>query len=139
MEFKYNDGGRAVAGFKGKARDCVTRSVAIATCLPYAQVHADFDRLSKSQRGRKGGADKGIHTNRKWFKDYMKSFGWTWTPCMTVGSGCKVHVRADELPPGRLILSLSRHVTAVLDGVIHDTHDPSRNGTRCVYGYWRKA
>jgi hypothetical protein len=26
----------------------------------------------------------------------------------------------------------------VIDGVIHDTHDCSRGGTRCVYGYWRK-
>jgi hypothetical protein len=25
----------------------------------------------------------------------------------------------------------------VIDGVIHDTHDCSRNGTRCVYGYYR--
>ena len=23
------------------------------------------------------------------------------------------------------------------DGVVHDTYDPSRDGTRCVYGYWR--
>ncbi len=29
-----------------------------------------------------------------------------------------------------------RHYTAVIDGVINDTHDPSREGTRCVYGYW---
>ena len=33
-------------------------------------------------------------------------------------------------------MRLSRHITAVVDGVIHDTHDPSRKGTRCVYGYW---
>jgi len=26
----------------------------------------------------------------------------------------------------------------VLDGVIHDTHDPSRGGRRCVYGYWSR-
>ena len=37
---------------------------------------------------------------------------------------------------GRLVVSLSRHWTAVIDGVIFDTHDPSRRGTRCVYGYW---
>jgi len=24
----------------------------------------------------------------------------------------------------------------VIDGVLHDTHDCSRDGTRCVYGYW---
>ena len=56
---------------------------------------------------------------------------------MTIGSGCTVHVKADELPPGRLVLSCSRHYVAMVDGMPHDTHDPSRDGTRCVYGYWR--
>ena len=56
---------------------------------------------------------------------------------MRIGSGCKVHLRADELPAGRLIVNLSRHSAAVIEGVLHDTYDSSRNGTRCVYGYWR--
>ena len=47
-----------------------------------------------------------------------------------------MHLRADELPPGRLVVSVTHHLTAVIDGVIHDTHDPSRGGTRCVYGVW---
>lgn len=55
---------------------------------------------------------------------------------MKIGSGCKGHLRSEELPPGRLIVSVSKHVVAVIDGIIHDTHDPSRDGTRCVYGYW---
>ena len=58
---------------------------------------------------------------------------------MAIGSGCKVHLRADELPSGRLIVSVSKHLTAVIDGVIHDNHDPSRDGTRCVYGYFSKV
>jgi hypothetical protein len=49
---------------------------------------------------------------------------------------------------GRLVVSLSRHYTAVIDGVIHDTYDPTRAtifheasgpprmAHRCVYGYW---
>jgi hypothetical protein len=56
---------------------------------------------------------------------------------MQIGSGCRVHLRADELPGGRLVVALSRHSTEVIDGVIHDRHDCSREGTRCVYGYWR--
>jgi len=28
---------------------------------------------------------------------------------------------------------------AVIDGVINDTYDCSREGTRCVYGYWEKV
>ena len=58
-------------------------------------------------------------------------------PCLfACAEFCTVHLRADELPAGRIIASLSRHVVAVIDGVIHDIYDPSRDGTRCVYGYW---
>ena len=31
---------------------------------------------------------------------------------------------------------LSGHLAAVIDGVVHDIHDCSRDGTRCVYGYF---
>lgn len=55
---------------------------------------------------------------------------------MQIGQGCKVHLRADELPQGRLVVSLSKHHSAVIDGVVHDTFDPNRDGTRCVYGYY---
>jgi hypothetical protein len=40
---------------------------------------------------------------------------------------------------GKLVVSLSRHYAAVIDGVIRDTHDCSRDGNRCVYGYWQFA
>jgi hypothetical protein len=59
----------------------------------------------------------------------LESLGWTWTPTMAIGSGCKVDLRDGELPQGRLIVSVSKHMVAVIDGVIHDTHDPSRDGT----------
>jgi hypothetical protein len=56
---------------------------------------------------------------------------------MKIGTGCKVHLKDGEIPSyGRLVLSLSKHYSCVIDGVIHDTHDPSRDGDRCVYGYW---
>jgi hypothetical protein len=58
---------------------------------------------------------------------------------MFIGQGCKVHLRADELPKGRLVVALSKHIVAVIDGVIHDTDDPSRGGTRCVYGYFQNG
>jgi hypothetical protein len=61
-----------------------------------------------------------------------------WVPTMAIGSGCQHHLRADQLPGGRLVVCLSGRLTAVVDGVVHDTQDPSRWGTRCVYGYFRK-
>jgi len=70
---------------------------------------------------------------------FMAELGWLWTPTMSIGSGTRVHLRADELPAGRLIARCSKHYVAVIDGVIYDTADPSRGGTRAVYGYWTVA
>lgn len=138
--FQFDDGGRAAAGYKGKAGDCVVRAIAIATGHPYQQIYdivnhaATFERTGKRKRG-VSDARTGVY--RTSIKRVMKSLGWTWTPTMQIGSGCVVHLRADELPPGRIVVSVSKHLTAVVDGVIHDTHDCSRRGTRCVYGYWQ--
>ena len=40
---------------------------------------------------------------------------------------------------GILIARCSRHLVAVIDSVIHDTHDSSRGGRRCVYGYYQRV
>lgn len=66
----------------------------------------------------------------------VRDLGAVWTPTMKFGSGCTVHLRSGELPMGRLVLRLSKHLAAVIHGVLHDTYDCSRDGTRCVYGYW---
>jgi hypothetical protein len=139
MQFVHDDGGRAAAGFKGTTGDCGTRAVAIATSLPYGEVYdaindlCQTERMSKRRR-KKSHARTGVHHST--MRRFMEKLGWKWTPCMTIGSGCKVHLRTEELPMGRLVLSLSRHYAAVIDGVLHDTYQDDRNGTRCVYGYW---
>ena len=144
IKFKTNDGGRKKAGFIGTAGDCVCRAITIASGLPYKEVYESLangnatQRKTKHTRNTKRSARNGIYTTRKWFKDYMISLGFKWTPTMFIGSGCKVHVKQDELPKGRLVLNLSRHSAAFINGVLHDTYDSSREGTRCVYGYWFK-
>jgi hypothetical protein len=132
--FVVDDGGRAAAGYRGEAGDCAARAIAIATGLSYREVY-DALALRQQAAGQPRSARNGV--SKKVTRAYLSDLGWTWTPTMHVGAGCTVHLRPDELPPGRLVVSVSRHVTAVLDGVIHDTYDPSRSGTRCVYGYWR--
>lgn len=138
--FRYNDGGRAAAGFKGSADDCVTRSIAIATGKPYREVYDAINEAAKAERPGKGrrqsSARTGVRTAT--IRKYMESIGWEWIPTMGIGTGCRVHLRAVELPMGRLVVSVSKHMTAVIDRELHDTHDCHRNGTRCVYGYFRK-
>ena len=56
---------------------------------------------------------------------------------MGIGTGVTMHVSLDELPDVPvLILRLSKHLTTVVNGIIQDTFDPSRDGNRAVYGYF---
>jgi hypothetical protein len=163
--FLYDDGGRSAAGYQGAAGDCVCRSIAIATRRPYQEVYDALnalgaqERTGKRKRG-KSSARLGVYKNA--IRKYMASIGWRWVPTMQIGQGCTVHLCAEELPAGHLVVNVSKHVTAMIDGVIRDTHDPRRdihcidpdhgqplkpgqwrntNGIcsirrRCVYGYF---
>ena len=141
MSWIYDDGGRAAAGYKGTARDCVCRAIAIASQQPYQRIYdalnelATTERQGKRKRGRSS-ARTGVY--KRTIRRYLKALGWRWVATMQIGQGCTTHLEASELPAGRLIVAVSRHMVAVVDGVIHDTHDPSRGGTRCVYGYWMR-
>lgn len=135
MAWVYNDGGRSEAGFRGEADDCVVRAIAIATRKPYKEVYEALNELAKAEPRRERSSSR-LGVFRKTYDRYLLDLGWSWTPTMRVGSGCKVHLRADELPPGVVICSVSKHLVTVIDGIAQDTHDPTRDGTRCVYGYF---
>ncbi len=139
MEFVFHDGGRAVAGYKGKTGDCVTRSIAITTGKPYQEVYDALNLLALTERtGRRKRRRSNSRTGvfRGTYQRYLESLGWRLTSTMTIGSGCQVHLCGSELPQGPLLVKVSRHLTAVIDGMIYDTHNCSRSGTRCVYDYF---
>ena len=139
MKYEYNDGGRSEAGYKGSTGDCVVRAISIASEKPYQEVYDLVNSYAsneyKSRVSKKSNARTGVRKST--IRKMMQELGFVWTPTMKVGSGCKVHLVESELPEGRLVVQVSKHITAVIDKVIHDTYDPSRDGTRCVYGYWR--
>lgn len=166
MKFVYDDGGREAAGFKGDAGDCVARAIAIASGRPYREVYDALHKRAKDYLSRNpnlGPRARRMHSSprngvkREVYDPYLTSLGFKWTPTMKIGSGCKVHLIADELPKGTLIARLSKHLTTVIDGVIHDTFNPQRGPVaymkagpdgiavvdhispeRCVYGYWSR-
>ena len=140
MEYTFDDGGRALAGHKGLAGDCTVRAIAIATEQPYQRVYDALFDLNRNtpKRGPRKSSPRDGNTRMATIKEYMAGLGWKWKACVSIGSGCKVHLRAEELPGGRIVTRLSKHLCAVIDGVIHDSYDPQRDGTRCVYGYWSK-
>lgn len=139
MKWTYNDGGRVAAGYKGSTGDCVTRAIAIATGLPYQDVYDAVNAVGKAEKEATGhGSNARTGVIKSTARGFVKALGWRYVPTMKFGQGCTVHLRDGELPRGRLIVQVSKHYVAVIDGVMHDTHDPSRDGTRCVYGYFVK-
>ena len=154
IKWEYDCGGRSESKFKGITGDCVVRAVAIATGLEYENVYEDMFRLTKEYRdsNKNDRLAKGLRKRselklgisprhgvyREIYDPYLIGIGWKWIPKMFVGQGCKVHLKKEELPDAMIIARLSRHVCAVDRGVIRDIYDCSREGTRCVYGYYIK-
>lgn len=141
MNYIYDDGGRKAAGYQGTTGDCVCRAIAIATERPYQEIYDLINAFGakehKTATKGKSSARTGVYKDT--IRKVMAHLGWVWVPTMQIGQGCTVHLREGELPMGRLVVSVSKHEVAVIDGVIHDIYDCSRNGTRCVYGYYRRA
>lgn len=136
MEFVYNDGGRAAAGYKGTTGDCVCRAISIATENPYKEIYTLINRIAK-EKGYTGSTAR-IGVPKEVTHAVLKELGWKWVPTMKIGQGCKIHLKSSELPDGRIICKLSKHIVPIINGVLHDTYDCTRNGSRCVYGYWCK-
>jgi hypothetical protein len=151
-----DDGGRRRSGIaRGSRRDetsdCVARAIAIATEKPYREVHdaltaakvrhvaaggdGDWARWARRRKGaRTFHADYGVADEV--YGPYLEHLGWRFTSTKELPRGRGIHLRADELPRGRLIVHLPRHLTAVIDGVIHDTNDCSDEGRYRIQGYW---
>ena len=140
MEFRYSDGGRSKYYRAGNVGDCATRAISNATGIDYKEVYDALKELAKAERITKRHKHRSSirnGTSRKTAKKYIESLGWCWKPIMQIGSGCTMHLNDEDFPPfGTYIVSLSKHFTCVKDGVIYDTYDCSRDGQRCVYGYW---
>lgn len=131
MRFNFNDGGRSQYFKATKVGDCVTRAIAITSGRDYKEVY-NLIRKTTGETPRNG-----VHTKTAKFKRLMATLGYEWTPTMTIGSGCTTHLREEELPKGRIICTCSSHWVAVIDGVVNDTYDCTRDESRCVYGYWK--
>ena len=135
-------------GFKGSAGGFVTRAIAILTGKPYKEIYSElaeeikcFAGNKKSKAAKRAARGKGLSGTtprngiaKEIYHFYLvEKIGMGWVPTMLVCQGCKVHLVSNELPSGKIIARVSKHVTAVLEGVINDVVDCS---LKCVYGYY---
>jgi hypothetical protein len=137
-----NDGGQP-AGTKG---GCVIRAIAIATGKPHHEVHQalieETRRYVKKHRNRVTGWIKNSRGGKGFdpiygsyddiYRPYLEALGWKHHST----EDRKVRLRAEDLPSGRLIVWVHRHIVAVIDGTIHDTFNSGGAGRRPVRGFY---
>lgn len=106
VKFHWNDGGRAASGFVGLTGDCATRTLAIVTGRPYRDVYQDlWERQGQTPR-------RGIYGDV--LDRFLSDLGWE---RITVDPSV-------ELPGGIAVLRFTDHVSALVEGVVHDTWNP---------------
>lgn len=121
MHIVKTDGGAKAEGRGRERADCTVRATAICLGVPYAEAHQRLAAL-----GRKRGCR---------------------FPFGTVAAKLGLADRAElscrrlstvlpQLGKGRYVVSVSCHVFAVVDGVVHDTFVPKENAhVRLVYEF----
>lgn len=130
MTYQYNDGGRAVAGFKGNS-DCGIRAVSIALEMPYKDSRRLLQEFARKGKQGSGQISRGIY--KEDIDAALRSKGWVWRSAPKF-QGRKA--KYSDLPKGRVIARMAKHYAAVIDGVLMDTWDSS---DKMVYGYWELA
>lgn len=159
MRFVQNDGGRAECRDRGLLRDfelttnpgdCMARAFSIAMHRPYDDVYRELAMVNLLSNPKKAHGkhracfgrrtvDYGVFTDTPGFSRWLAACGWERVSTWSVSSGPKMYLANWSVPRrGSFVLSLRRHVVAVVNGTLHDTYDFRGTTAEPVFGYWRK-
>jgi len=109
LDYEHSDGGRAQYK-EGRAGDCVTRAISIATGRDYQAVWNELQAMGAKN------PDNGV--NKRIWSKLLKALGFKWVSC-----GKNGRTNRDYVPTnGAVILRQRRHLCAVINGVLKDTH-----------------
>lgn len=141
MKFIYSDGGRSKYFKASNVGDCVVRAIANATNIDYLEIYNRLKELAKEEsvKHHKGNKQSSVRNGvfKETWKKYLDEIGWKHIITAKIGQSEKVHLNENELPTDKImIVQVSKHLTCIKNGVLYDTYDCSRNGSRMVYGYW---
>ena len=133
ISYRYDDGGRAVAGYRGKTGDCVVRAIAICARQEYRAVYATMAEHMKAngyaasgnayatrERNRKAPRRRGQLSARRVQDRVLEAYGFG-----------RVGLPAGERPTfteahrlyGNCVVGTTKHVAAIVDGALRDTFD----------------
>lgn len=127
--FKNDDAGRSKSSRPLQKQDCVIRSFALAFNIPYDQ---SYDSFKAAGRRSHAGTHKNI-----WKAQLAKHPCVVKTSFPAVKGKPRMNLPAfcNQFRCGRYIVQMAGHLTAVINGVVHDTFAPDE--TRCIYAVWK--
>lgn len=100
--------------------DCTCRSISVAEGITWEQCHKKLSDLSRQE---------GVILNdAKFIEDYLDDrYSRECHYAKTIGEF------AEEYPYGKYAVTTNGHITAIIDGIIYDTFDPSDRIMRCAW------
>lgn len=123
VPFVQTDAGRSSSKRSKQKNDCTVRAWATANHIPYDEAYdvlKSFGRKSGRGIDFKGFANTQINIVSRISFPAVKG-----KKRMNIGKFC------NQYDKGIFIIKTAKHVSAVLDGVVHDTFEPRHD--RCVY------
>ena len=109
--------------------DCVKRSIALTTGIPYRDVQKGLNEHKKIT-----GVNRFYNNpNPRSFMENVLGFGRVLAPKKADGTRESVEAFAKAHPRGRYVVSISGHWTACIDGIIYDTWDCGKESVLSYY------
>ena len=115
--YKYDDGGRSLAGLKGDTRDCVARALAIFTGDPYLYIYREL-ASANARAGHKRSARNGVPK-----AVYARVFERHGLRKVPLGRGERPTFSEAYRRYGDCIVSTTKHLAAIKGGELRDTFD----------------
>ncbi len=126
MEMLITDAGRSQSRRPKQKNDCAVRAVATVLGMPYDDAYDLFKDLGRrSHRGFDFKAWANRHPRLRWIS----------VPAVKGEKRMSHSKFCREYGEGRYILREAKHVSACVNGVVHDINPPYEG--RCIYGVWR--
>ena len=131
--YRYDDGGRAAAGYRGKTGDCVVRAIAICACEDYRAV---YRTMAGHMKANGYAASANAYATREGKRKAPRRRGQLSAPrvqdrVLEAYGFRKVRLPAGERPTyteahhryGDCIVGTTKHVAAIVGGALRDTFD----------------
>ena len=133
IDYRYDDGGREAAGYRGRIGDCVVRAIAICTGEDYRAVYltmaehmkrnghaASGNAYATRERNRKAPRSKGQLIARRVQDRVLEVYGFR---KVSLPAGARPTFTEAHRRYGDCILGTTKHVAAVVNDALRDTFD----------------